>query len=137
MVRRTLTGTLLVVLILVNTAFGSGAELGKVEMYLSQGHPDKALLYLDNIIAAEPDRVDAYSSRAFVSLKLGRHQQAINDFSRVITLQPKDPSAYLSRGMVYDQLDNQERATSDFQRACNLGDKAGCGFLEQLNYRKK
>ncbi|MBT0665981.1 tetratricopeptide repeat protein [Geobacter pelophilus] len=115
----------------------AGQELGKVEMYMSQGRADKALAFLDTIIAANPERIDAYSSRAFIYLKLNRHQQAIADFSHIIGLQPDDPSAYLSRGLVYDQLHETERAAADYRHACTLGGKAGCSFLEQLKSRSQ
>jgi len=113
----------------------AGQELGKVEMYLSLGHPDKALQLLDSIIAANPEGVDAYSSRAFVNLKLTRYKQAIADFSTIIGLQPDDSAAYLSRGLVYDQLHDTGRAAEDYRHACSLGDKAGCVFREQLSTR--
>lgn len=113
----------------------AGQELGRVEMYLSQGRADKALAFLDSIITANPDRTDAYSSRAFIYLKLNRHQQAIADFSHIIGVQPDDPSAYLSRGLVYGQLGEFDRAAADYRHACTLGDKAGCSFLEQLKSR--
>ena len=121
---------------LAGNGFGGGIDpLGKVEMYLSQGRSDLAFALLDDIIAANPERVDAYTSRAFVNLKFNRHREAISDFTTVIMLQPKHPNAYLSRGMVYDQLKEYDLAAVDFRKACELGDKSGCSFQEQLSVR--
>lgn len=127
---------LLAVLVLMSpSSVCWGGQLGKVGMYLSQGRPDDALTLLDSIIASNPKDIDAYSSRAFVKLKLSRHKEAIDDFSAIITLQPDNPDAYLSRGMVYDQLHDVDRAASDFRQACVLGDSTGCSFQEQIKER--
>jgi tetratricopeptide (TPR) repeat protein len=124
----------------VSVMFGSSCwagQLDKVGMYLGLGRPDDALELLDRIISANPQNVDAYSSRAFVNLKLARHNQAISDFSAIINIKPDDPDAWLSRGLVYDQLHDPGRAASDYKQACFLGDSSGCSFLSQMNGRAK
>jgi tetratricopeptide (TPR) repeat protein len=132
---KTIAVTGAVCLVLLHGSRCWGGQIGKVGMLLSQGRPEAALALLDSIIAANPDNVDAYSSRAFVNLKMVRYQQAIADFSSVIRLQPDDPDCWLSRGMVYDQLHDRERAEADYRKACELGDKSGCSFLEQMSGR--
>lgn len=124
-------------LLLVTGPYCWGGQLGKVGMYLSQGRPEEALALLDSVIADSPGNVDAYSSRAFVNLKMGRHRQAIDDFSAVIRLQPDNPNSWLSRGMIYDQLHDRERAEADYRKACTLGDRSGCSFAEQMSGRSE
>jgi len=113
-----------------------GDQMGMIEMSISHGRYADALELLDRLVAADPGRVDAYSRRAFVNLKLNRTSQAIVDFSRVIELRPQDSVAYISRGFLHDQQHEQDRAADDFRQACLLGDQGGCRLHEEMRAKK-
>jgi Tfp pilus assembly protein PilF len=113
-----------------------GDQMGMVEMSISHGRYADALELLDHLVAADPGRVEAYTRRAFVNLKLNRTSQAIADFSRVIELSPQDSVAYISRGFLHDQQHQQELAAADFRQACQLGDQGGCRLHEEIRAKK-
>jgi tetratricopeptide (TPR) repeat protein len=90
---------------------------------------EKSIAELDQIIAKDPEKADAYYYylRGVARAGQGQCQPAINDFTRVIELQPDHAEALYNRGLVYAHLDqcqeaNQyQEAVDDFTAAIKLG----------------
>ncbi|MEP7354957.1 MAG: tetratricopeptide repeat protein, partial [Acidobacteriota bacterium] len=65
-------------------AFNSGAK------FLQAGRYQQAILSFDQVIALQPDYVEAYQLRGRANMALSKPLQAGPDFSKVIALRPQD-----------------------------------------------
>jgi hypothetical protein len=82
--------------------------------------PNKAKVYWDNVIAANPKMAEAYNNRGLAFYNLERHQQAINDFSQAIRMKPQYAEALNNRGNAYYALDQYQKAEADFNKSLQL-----------------
>ncbi|NMC97068.1 MAG: tetratricopeptide repeat protein, partial [Deltaproteobacteria bacterium] len=57
----------------------------------------------------------------FIYLRLGRYQQAVEDYSQAIRLKPDYADAYNNRGFVHLLTGNMEAGCRDAHQACNMG----------------
>jgi tetratricopeptide (TPR) repeat protein len=110
--------------------------LKSADQMLAEGHPDKALHYLQRAIETNPVSTAVYQKRAFVYLQQKQREQALADFTRIIELTPKDGSAYVTRGLVYNEQRDWNRAAADFRKGCELGDADACTFLKDIEGAK-
>lgn len=67
-----------------------------------------------------PGDADAFNNRGTVFYKLGRYQQAINDYSHAIRLQPEHADGYNNRGLAYGRTGRYQQAIDDFNKAIHL-----------------
>ena len=105
-------------------------SLEKAGMYIALGQEAKAMDVYARLIAAEPQNIRNYESRAFYFLRLNRLEEALTDFTTILAIDPKYSAGYMSRGLVYNRLGQQERADADYAAACRLGDAGGCSFAK-------
>ena len=93
--------------------------------------PNKAKVYWDNVIAANPKMAEAYNNRGLAFYNLERHQQAINDFSQAIRMNPQYAEAFNNRGNAYYALDQYEKAEADFNKSLELKPKYSKALLNR------
>ena len=72
---------------------------------------------LTNVIKANPDDARSYNKRGMVYGKIGRLQDAFNDFNKAISLNPNLTEAYVNRAVVLVQMKRYEPALTDYNRA--------------------
>jgi len=116
-------------------------QLGK--QYLSVNENKKALTAFDFSIIAEDTFIGAYFEKGKVLEKLGRYQEAIENY--LLTLQLDDPTsfAYLRIGKCYEKLNNEEMAVQYYYKTVHedpLLDKGWQAITDYYyklkNYRK-
>lgn len=73
---------------------------------------EQALAYSSRAIELSPT-VDAYFTRAFVLVDLGRYDEAVRDLTEVIKLEPENAIAYTIRGYTYNHLGKFNQAIED------------------------
>lgn len=94
----------------------------------SEGRTAEAIDLYSRGIDLAPDITDYLLTRAFLFIKLKRHDDALRDLGRYIELVPTSIQGHMSRGMLLDDLGRKEEARSDFLAACRLGERGGCDF---------
>lgn len=62
--------------------------------------------------------------RAFSLDKLGKYEDAYEDYTRAIEIQPKNSNAYHNRGNIGERLKRFDDAIADFTKAIELGEPA-------------
>ena len=81
--------------------------------------PFEALPLLNEVIAENPDRAEAYVQRAKVRRRFGDGEGAIADYSRAIKLAPA-ASVYLARALVWLSLNKVKGTITDSREALKL-----------------
>lgn len=79
-------------------------------------------------IAADPDEVTGYSSRASFRAGVYDREGAIADYTRVIEL-GADAGAYIARGELYEQRGEHEKAIADYEAARELDPASDAALL--------
>jgi tetratricopeptide (TPR) repeat protein len=64
-----------------------------------------------------PDMFQAYFSRGLLRLKLGRLQEALDDFDETARIAPKYRGAYVQKGLTHQKLGDSAAARESFERA--------------------
>lgn len=83
---------------------------------------DKALA-LGYPIRAPRETADANLGRGFASWRLGRYQDAIDDFTAVLKVVPRSSRAYAWRGSAYQSLGKRAEAVADYKAALAIDPK--------------
>jgi|GEM_PF-3425583 len=89
---------------------------------------DAALADL-NIAVTDPTNRSAYASRAFLHLRWGYNQLALDDYDRSIQNGYRESSVYNNRGVVYFRLGDKERSRSDFSQATAVDPDNGLALI--------
>jgi tetratricopeptide (TPR) repeat protein len=93
-------------------------QLVYAQFLIRQGHCKDALARLDQVLAKEPNYVDAlYQKGVLLSDTLRRHDEAIACFDQVIAKLPDSTDAFIGRGLAYAKLNNFAGAEQDFDKA--------------------
>ncbi|MFO1184534.1 MAG: tetratricopeptide repeat protein [Bauldia sp.] len=78
---------------------------------------DLALDYLNAVVAAKPDYMEAWNKRATLFYMMGRYQESLRDIAETLAREPRHFGALAGRGMVQLQLGNEEAALEAFRQA--------------------
>lgn len=87
---------------------------------LALGRPVEALPLLDELLAKEPDDLDALGHRGLALVRLNRPADAGPMFERITQLDPSRADAWYHLGQVLQQLGAAERALVAFDRCVSL-----------------
>ena len=63
----------------------------------------------------DPNNTNALYNRAISLDKIGKVNEAINDFSKIIEVEPMNANAYLNRGCCYEKVQNFDLAYKDYE----------------------
>lgn len=77
----------------------------------------KAIEKFTQMIAHNPNSVQAYYNRGSAYQRSGNIERAIQDFSQTIALQEDHAKAHHKRGQLYLEIDRPQEAIIDFRRA--------------------
>lgn len=98
---------------MASDSFQRALDLVEVE------RPFEALPLLNAVIAAEPERVEAYRQRAKLRRRLKDYEGAIADYTKALKLSP-DAQTYLARALVWLSLDQVRGVIADSREAIAL-----------------
>lgn len=100
------------------------AELEKIfregEKAYNAGAYAKAIGLFDQVLAVDPDHLNAYLQRGFCHSLQREYELAVADFSAVIERKNDHAWAYTSRGSAYNSLGKPELAMRDFDAVLGL-----------------
>jgi tetratricopeptide (TPR) repeat protein len=71
--------------------------IGRGNLYLRNGAPDRAWKDFDAVVRRDPKDVDALFNRGLAASALGRVRDAVRDFTQVLAQRPDDLAALLER----------------------------------------
>lgn len=80
----------------------------------------KAIDLFTQVLAADPDHLNAYLQRGFCHSLLREYDLAVADFTDVIQRKPDHLWAYTSRGSAYAKMGRNADAMSDFNKVIAL-----------------
>jgi tetratricopeptide (TPR) repeat protein len=80
---------------------------------------DELTLWSD-VVSKSPQKARGYDSRGNAYNKIGKYEQAFNDFNKAITLQPNYSTAYNNRGNVFNRDGKYKQALEDYTKAIEL-----------------
>jgi len=94
---------------------------GKLQMsgIFDSPNPNKAILYFDKAIEADPNLAEAYKARAESKILLQDYSAAISDYDKAIELKPHY-QLYYDRAKSYLYVLNFNAAFSDFEKSLEL-----------------
>ncbi len=88
--------------------------------FVKAGQFDKAIVYLDEAIALDPEGYLAYNNRGTLFEKLGLFGKAVEDFDRAIVLNSDYYLSYHNRAVALGKMGQYGRALEDLNRAIVL-----------------
>jgi len=84
------------------------------------GEYNAAIELFTQVLATDPDHLNAYLQRGFCYVLLKDFDKAITDFSELLDRKEDHVWAYTSRGSSYNKIGEYELAMIDFDKALNL-----------------
>ena len=81
---------------------------------------NQAIKSLDFVINTNPNKAQAYFSRAELNRLVNRPDLAIQDLNKAINLEPYFTEAFIKRGLSYIEIGNIQFAIDDFNQAISL-----------------
>ena len=82
--------------------------------------PEEALAVADQVLAAEPDNIDAWFHRGTALAVLGRPREALPAIERVLALNPGLAEPWLRHGQLLEQMGQTDGALTSLDRALAL-----------------
>lgn len=97
-----------------------GSNLERARTLKQQGRLGEAAALCQEVLATQPDVVEALLLLAEICVAQGEREQAITRYSRVIELRPDQALAFYKRGNLLKDLEELEAAVADYDRAIAL-----------------
>jgi tetratricopeptide (TPR) repeat protein len=90
-----------------------------------------------------PRNPNLYAVRAQINVRMGRWDDALDDYDRAVVLAPNDPLFHEGRGVVYAMMGDINTAIDDLDRAAELGSDdpsvyyfRGLFYLSRMRYAR-
>lgn len=96
---------------------GTDEVMHQVLVAMDSGDLQLAVKYLDAIIAARPDFMEAWNKRATVYFYLGAYDKSLADIARTLQLEPRHFGALAGLGMIRLKQGDKQGALDAFERA--------------------
>ena len=96
---------------------------------------EKAMAFLNDIIAKNPDISSAYIARANLRIiasdesNVQTHNESLEDYARAIQLDDKSIPAFLERGKLYERMKRYDEAVKDFGQVIESAKDFTHGYL--------
>ena len=104
------------------------------ERAFADGHYERALENYRDVLAENPEAVEAMRGKARSFLQTGHLADAVDWFDRAVEREPEFAGTYLNRGIAHDLAGDYEAALADYERAIALNKSVadGPGWLTRL-----
>jgi len=93
------------------------------DQLIAEGQLHDALEQLEDLLQAQPDRIELLLKRADVLRMLGATTDAVSQYEEAIDICPDFLEATIKLGTQYLQLDQEQLAAQQFNRAVEINDK--------------
>src|SRR5208283_1267898 len=94
---------------------------------------DTNIASLTDVIKRNPSSGDAYNTRGVAYARIGRFQEAVEDFTAAIRLDPNNFAAYTNRALAYRQANHNDLARIDFDRALSANPNHAPALIGRAN----
>jgi len=102
----------------------SNYTYGRAIDFLQKGKYEQAIQDLKQVVAVQPDNVDAYNYLGNAYLKQNKTKEAIETFALAARLNPAAPDSYNNLAKSYLQANNYDEAEKQLKRAAQLDPRA-------------
>ncbi|MFQ6069704.1 MAG: tetratricopeptide repeat protein [Candidatus Aminicenantales bacterium] len=89
-------------------------------VFLLLGEPGKARNYLEKVVKAEPNNIEAYSSLASANFQIRYYESAASSYKKIIELDPQREEAHYGLGFVYMKMHRYRDAIGPLKKALEL-----------------
>ncbi|HWY13487.1 MAG TPA: tetratricopeptide repeat protein [Bacteroidia bacterium] len=104
----------------------------RAALFLKQNQTEKAISDLNHAITIRPKYITAHYNRGIAFMRLGKFNEAVNDFSMVLQNKSRDIiSVYMNRGDAYMQLGNYKEAIEDYTSGLSYDDHFGQAYYNR------
>lgn len=110
----------------------------RASQLIDDGEYSRAEIILDELLAQDRDEPRLYAHRGYTRYRLGKYEDAVEDFSAALLLKPNAKNTLFLRGRCLEELESFREAICDYDRVIALSPEtadayAHKGFcLEQL-----
>ena len=94
-----------------------------IDLYRTIGHFPTAYETINDVLAVNPNHIDALIERAETSFMIGRHEEGLQDISRAVDVSDGNPDIRLRRAHFYANSGQFELAIEDLQILVNHEDE--------------
>lgn len=112
---------------------GKDANLWAAKQAMDKKQWDKAVVFFDKAIKANPDGVDGYIGRSLANLQMGNGDKALQDANAAVEKSPNNALAYAQRGLVQKVLGKNGDAAKDFTKAVTLDPQYAWAFAQRAD----
>jgi len=88
--------------------------------YFQTGNFHQAEHICREILATQPDNIDALHFLGIIQYQLGHYDAAIEHFEKALQLNPEDAGAYYNRGLALKEKGHLDEAIASYQKAIHL-----------------
>jgi tetratricopeptide (TPR) repeat protein len=88
---------------------------------------------LSDVIQRNPNDSAAYNTRGAAYARIGRYQNAIDDFTHAVQIDPNFVAAYVNRALAYRQIRKDSLALADFNQALAVNPNHAPAYLGRAN----
>ncbi|OQY18732.1 MAG: hypothetical protein B6I36_06250 [Desulfobacteraceae bacterium 4572_35.1] len=85
----------------------------------SYSDPNKAIEFINQALALDPDNNTLYNARAVAKLNLNQYDAAIKDLSHALTIAPNYADAHNNLGSLYFKRHKYQQAITEYSKAIN------------------
>lgn len=112
---------------------GKDANVWAAKQAMDKKQWDKAVVFFDKAIKADPNSVDAYIGRSLANIQMGNGDKALEDANTAVEKNPNSALAYAQRGLVQKVLGKNGDAEKDFTKAVTLDPKYAWAFAQRAD----
>jgi tetratricopeptide (TPR) repeat protein len=109
-------------------------KLHEIEKLARLENYERALVLIDQLAAAYPDKPEIWSTRAYVNSLSGNLNLAIVDMSKCINLRGNEPNDFFTRGRFLFKVGRYDEAILDFTVVLQLCDLHNSDYYRQAAY---
>ncbi|GAA4459836.1 tetratricopeptide repeat protein [Nemorincola caseinilytica] len=96
------------------------AHFSRALLHLSTGKPDLALTDIDHVLRVQPGNARAWCIKGDCMERMGRLEEALNNYNKAIERNAGEPLFYVRRGATYCKLERYAPAITDLDAALDM-----------------
>jgi tetratricopeptide (TPR) repeat protein len=109
-------------------------SISRAEFLAMAGQQEAAMKLACELIEQHPDKMEAWSLRAYLYGRVGKHSDAIADLTHAIEINPMEPHLFYDRGLKHLAQGNSKSAVDDFTNGLTLCDHYNNDYYREPLY---